>query len=86
TEELQFEIFTRKAEGFPAFIIVLRKQSTNDIVSGTIDFSNVCSCIIPKIIYPSNKILELHQPLPSPRVYLKSSDGQPMIYVFKCCA
>ncbi|VDO66015.1 unnamed protein product [Schistosoma margrebowiei] len=81
TEELNFEIFERKAEGFPAFIVVLRKES--NAVSGTFDFSSVCPSIIPKIIYPPNKNFPIDQPVSSQRVYLKS-DGQPMIYVFKC--
>ncbi|CAH8511954.1 unnamed protein product [Schistosoma bovis] len=81
TEELNFEVFERKAEGFPAFIIVLRKES--NAVSGTFDFSSVCPSIIPKIIYPPNKNFPIDQPVSSQRVYLKS-DGQPMIYVFKC--
>uniref|UniRef100_A0A095A6A0 Trehalose-6-phosphate hydrolase n=1 Tax=Schistosoma haematobium TaxID=6185 RepID=A0A095A6A0_SCHHA len=81
TEELNFEIFERKAEGFPAFIIVLRKES--NAVSGTFDFSSVCPSIIPKIIYPPNRNFPIDQPVSSQRVYLKS-DGQPMIYVFKC--
>nr|ABQ02404.1 permease 1 heavy chain [Schistosoma japonicum] len=81
TEGLKFQIFERKAEGFPAFIIVLRNEP--NVASGTFDFSSVCSNIIPKIIYPANKNFPIDQEVSSQRVYLHSS-GEPMVYVFKC--
>ncbi|CAH8503990.1 unnamed protein product [Heterobilharzia americana] len=81
TENLKFQIFERKAVGFPAFIIVLRNE--HDVASGTFSFSSVCSSIVPRIIYPPNDKFTIGEAVTSERVYLHS-EGQPLVYVFEC--
>nr|CAH8842174.1 unnamed protein product [Trichobilharzia regenti] len=81
TRDLKFQIFERRAEGFPASIVVLRKDEST--ASGTFSFSSVCPRIIPRVIYPPNDKFKIGEAVNSERVYLKSS-GEAIVYVFDC--
>ncbi|CAL8080409.1 unnamed protein product [Calicophoron daubneyi] len=76
------EVFVRKAEGFPAFVVALLRYIQND--GAVFDFSSVCEkTIVPRLAYPSRSAMAINKPVESNSIYL-TTNGHPAVYVFSC--
>ena len=77
-----FEIFTRRAEGFPTMIVALLRDSPS--TGKVFSFDSICAKITPILVYPSNPDLPENTEVDSKNVYLKIPEGGKSIHVFKC--
>ncbi|TNN04843.1 6-glucosidase [Schistosoma japonicum] len=75
-------VFTRKAEGYPTFIVIL----TVDFEEMTLNLTTICPSVIPRLIYPPSKNLPLDIPLPNSEIPLEKIDGNFRSYVVSCAA
>ncbi|KAH8872739.1 Trehalose-6-phosphate hydrolase [Schistosoma japonicum] len=75
-------VFTRKAEGFPTFIVIL----TTNFQEMTLNLTTICPSVIPRLIYPPSKNLPVDKPLPNSEIRLENTDGNFRGYVVSCAA
>nr|CAX73629.1 6-glucosidase [Schistosoma japonicum] len=75
-------VFTRKAEGYPTFIVIL----TVDFEEMTLNLTTICPSVTPRLIYPPSKNLPLDKPLPNSEIPLENTKGNFRSYVVSCAA
>ncbi|TNN07812.1 Neutral and basic amino acid transport protein [Schistosoma japonicum] len=75
-------VFTRKAEGYPTFIVIL----TMIFEEMTLNLTTICPSVIPRLIYPPSKNLPVDIPLPNSEIPLENTDGNFRSYVVSCAA
>lgn len=78
------ELFVRKAEGYPAFIVAFIRATPG--FGSVFSFADVCSQVTLRFKHPATgPTFELNKFVDSSRIYL-STDVEPAIYVFECLA